>query len=151
MHWTVSQFLPNEVESCLLCVNFKGSNAGNVRIYTFLPDTNMTAAQFNTGLTIYSCFYGGLEVPAQLVLQKFGPRRFLSTIVTCWGIVTVCHMAIKNHQHFWALRALLGVFEAGIYQGCFYTLTRWFLPRELQKRTGAWYTATMVSGAFGGL
>lgn len=31
------------------------SNAGNVRIYTFLQDTNTTALQFSTGLTIYSC------------------------------------------------------------------------------------------------
>ena len=111
----------------------------------------MTNAQFNMGLTIYSCFYGALEVPAQLILHKLGPRKFLSTIVTCWGVVTVCHMTITSHHHFYALRALLGIFEAGIYQGSFYVLTRWFLPSELQKRTGAWYTATMVSGAFGGL
>ena len=71
---------------------------------------------------------------------------------------------------FWALRALLGIFEAGVcrilhvasvyslilidtqvFQGCFYVISRWYLPTELQKRNGAWYTATMTAGAVGGL
>jgi MFS family permease len=59
--------------------------------------------------------------------------------------------ATSPDRDFWILRAFLGIFEAGIYQGSFYVLSRWFLPSELQKRQGIWYTATMVSGALGGL
>lgn len=104
-------------------------------------------------------------------MQRIGPKWFLSTIVTGFGVVTALHTVIGSRtllrncfvsrpltirpdstdRDFWILRAFLGIFEAGIYQGSFYVLSRWFLPSELQKRQGIWYTATMVSGALGGL
>lgn len=41
------------------------SNAGNVKIYTFLEDTHMTSTQFNLALTWYFFTYAGLEAPSK--------------------------------------------------------------------------------------
>lgn len=41
------------------------SNAGNVKIYTFLKDTNMTSHQFNLALTWYFFTYAFLETPSK--------------------------------------------------------------------------------------
>jgi hypothetical protein len=41
------------------------SNAGNVKIYTFLEDTNMTSHMFNLALTWYFFTYAGLEAPSK--------------------------------------------------------------------------------------
>lgn len=41
------------------------SNAGNVKIYTFLQDAHMTSHQFNLALTWYFFTYAGLEAPSK--------------------------------------------------------------------------------------
>ena len=50
-----------------LCYIFNGldmSNAGNVKIYTFLEDTHMTDRQFNLTLTWYFFTFAALEAPS---------------------------------------------------------------------------------------
>ncbi|QKX52948.1 uncharacterized protein TRUGW13939_00019 [Talaromyces rugulosus] len=127
------------------------SNAGNVKVYTFLEDTHMTSRQFNLALTWYFFTYAGLEAPSNMLMRKYGPRLWLSMIVICWGAVTLGSAWVKGYSDYCAARIILGVFEAGLFQGCFFTLSCWYLPSELQTRSAWWYSATMLSGAFGGL
>ncbi|KUJ19133.1 putative high-affinity nicotinic acid transporter [Mollisia scopiformis] len=126
------------------------SNAGNVKIYTFLEDTHMTSHQFNLALTWYFFTYAGLEAPSNMCMRKFGPKLWLSGLVICWGAVTLGSAWVKSYGDYCAARIMLGVFEAGLFQG-FYTLSCWYLSSELQTRCAYWYSATMLSGAFGGL
>ncbi|KAF4633608.1 hypothetical protein G7Y89_g4509 [Cudoniella acicularis] len=44
------------------------ANAGNVKIYTFLKDTNMSSHQFNLALTWYFFTYAGLEAPSNATM-----------------------------------------------------------------------------------
>lgn len=48
---------------------------------------------------IASISYGALEVPAQMLLQRVGPRYFLSTIVCGFGITAFLHVIIKNRKY----------------------------------------------------
>lgn len=41
------------------------SNAGNVKIYTFMEDTNMTNTQFNLALTWFIIMYAMFEAPSK--------------------------------------------------------------------------------------
>ncbi|TVY41297.1 High-affinity nicotinic acid transporter [Lachnellula occidentalis] len=126
------------------------SNAGNVKIYTFLKDTHMTGHQFNLALTWYFFTYAFLEAPSNMCMRKYGPRLWLSGLVFCWGAVTLGTAWVTSYHGYSAARVMLGVFEAGLFQG-FYTLSCWYVSGELQTRCAYWYSATMVSGAFGGL
>ncbi|TVY89299.1 High-affinity nicotinic acid transporter [Lachnellula willkommii] len=126
------------------------SNAGNVKIYTFLKDTHMTGHQFNLALTWYFFTYAFLEAPSNMCMRKFGPRLWLSGLVFCWGAATLGTAWVTSYHGYCATRVMLGVFEAGLFQGV-YTLSCWYVSGELQTRCAYWYSATMVSGAFGGL
>ncbi|KAK5118727.1 hypothetical protein LTR85_007933 [Meristemomyces frigidus] len=127
------------------------ANAGNVKIYSFLEDTNMTSHQFNLALTWYFFTYAFLEAPSNMCMRRFGPRKWLSSLVIGWGAVTLGSAWVKSYGDYCAARILLGVFEAGLFQGCFYTLSCWYLREELQTRCAYWYSSTMLAGAFGGL
>ncbi|KAK7433773.1 hypothetical protein CaCOL14_003427 [Colletotrichum acutatum] len=127
------------------------TNAGNVKIYTFMKDTNMTNTQFNLALTWFIIMYAMFEAPSNMMLRRVGPRFWLSSLVICWGCVTLGGAWVKSYHDFVICRVLLGLFEAGMYQGCFYTISCWYLPNELQSRCAWWYSATLLSGAFGGL
>lgn len=41
------------------------TNAGNVKIYTFMKDTNMTNTQFNLALTWFIIMYAMFEAPSK--------------------------------------------------------------------------------------
>ncbi|CAJ2501973.1 Uu.00g048260.m01.CDS01 [Anthostomella pinea] len=127
------------------------ANAGNVKVYTFLEDTNMTSHQFNLALTWFFITYALLEAPSNMCLRRFGARLWLSMLVVLWGAVTLGSAWVKSYGDYSAARVLLGVFEAGLFQGCFYTLSTWYIATELQTRCAMWYSAAMLSGAFGGL
>ncbi|KAM0755164.1 putative high-affinity nicotinic acid transporter [Meredithblackwellia eburnea MCA 4105] len=127
------------------------NNAGNVRIYTFLADTNMTPKQFNLALSWFFFTYAGFEAPSNMILRKVGARRWLSFLVVCWGIVTFGTAWCRSHTDYYIFRILLGVFEAGMFQGALFTLSCWYPSEELQTRCALWYSAAMLSGAFSGL
>lgn len=57
------------------------SNAGNVKIYTFLKDTNMTGTQFNLALTWYFFTYAGLEAPSKYVMDPHFPEYLTDCII----------------------------------------------------------------------
>jgi sugar phosphate permease len=124
------------------------SNAGNVKIYTFLKDTHMTGTQFNLAQTWFFITYGLFEAPSNMCMRKFGPRLWLSGMVFCWGAVTLGSAWVKSYGDYAAARIVLGIFEAGLFQGCFFTLSCWYPRGELQRRCAYWYSATMLSGAF---
>lgn len=72
-------------------------------------------------------------------------------LVVGWGLVTLSTAWVTSYGGYCTARIFLGVFEAGLFQGCFYTLSMWYLPTELQTRCAAWYSGTVLAGAFGGL
>lgn len=50
-------------------------------------------------------------------MRKFGPRLWLSMLVVCWGVVTLGSAWVRSYGDYCAARVLLGVFEAGLFQG----------------------------------
>jgi MFS family permease len=50
-----------------------------------------------------------------------------------------------------ALRAILGILEAGFYPGCVYLLSTWYPRYELQKRNAVFYLIGSMASAFAGI
>ncbi|KAK8056664.1 hypothetical protein PG993_001891 [Apiospora rasikravindrae] len=48
-------------------------------------------------------------------------------------------------------RFFLGLFETGMFPGCFYLLSMWYRRDEAQKRYSLFFSSTSLAGAFGGL
>jgi MFS family permease len=48
-------------------------------------------------------------------------------------------------------RFFLGVFETGMFPGCFYLIGMWYRRHEAQKRYSFFFSSTTLAGAFGGL
>lgn len=45
----------------------------------------------------------------------------------------------------------VGLFESGMFPGCFYLLAMWYKRSESQKRYSFFFCSTTLAGAFGGL
>jgi ACS family tartrate transporter-like MFS transporter len=112
----------------------------------FLDRVNVSfaALTMNRDLGISDSFYGvaaGIfflgycvfEIPANLMLARFGARRWLASLVFTWGLVTVSTAFVHARADYLVMRCLLGVVEAGFFPGVIYYLTLW-LPRHMRSR-----------------
>ncbi|KAI9253902.1 major facilitator superfamily domain-containing protein [Phascolomyces articulosus] len=112
---------------------------------------DLSGRENNIGLGLFYVAYIVFEVPSNLIMAKVNPAYWIARIMITWSIVTGCMAAISTAWHFYFLRFLLGVFEAGFWPGITYYTTLWYRPNEISSRIGVTYLAGPTSGAFGGL
>ncbi|KAH7071064.1 major facilitator superfamily domain-containing protein [Paraphoma chrysanthemicola] len=86
-----------------------------------------------------------LEIPSNMILQRLGPRKWMSAQVFIFGLVAALQVFVKDRTGFLVSRAFLGLCEAGYIPGGIYTLSTWYTKRELAKRV-----AVFFFGMFGG-
>jgi MFS transporter, ACS family, tartrate transporter len=92
------------------------SNLGFARL-RMQDDLGLTEAMFNLGYGIFYLGYIIFEVPSNLLLHRFGARKWIARIMISWGLVSCCTMFVTDQWTFYGLRILLGVAEAGFFPG----------------------------------
>jgi MFS transporter, ACS family, tartrate transporter len=90
---------------------------------------HLSDAAYGLGAGIFYAGYMICEIPSNLLLHKFGARRWIARILISWGLVSGFTSLIQGAGSFYAVRILLGVAEAGFYPGMIMYLTYW-LPRR---------------------
>ncbi|KAF9461840.1 MFS general substrate transporter [Collybia nuda] len=126
-------------------------NIGNARLQGLQSQLNMTGNQYNIALTMYFIPYCVFECPANLVLKKFRPSRWLPGITVVWGIIMTLMGIVKTYPQLVGVRVCLGVAEAGLFPGVVYYLTFWYPRFQMQYRIGIFFGAATLAGAFSGL
>jgi MFS transporter, ACS family, tartrate transporter len=105
---------------------------------TMNQQLGLTAGQFGLAAGILFVGYSLFEVPSNLLLYRFGARRWLARIMISWGIVSAATAFVVGPNSFYALRLLLGVAEAGFFPGVTFFLAAWF-PTQFRTRMLAWF------------
>ncbi|KAL6817608.1 MFS general substrate transporter [Trichoderma camerunense] len=126
-------------------------NISNARIQGMVADLDLTGNRFNVALFTYYISYILLEVPSNMVIKRFRPSLYLSTLMFCWGIINMCMGFVHSYSALIGLRFLLGIFEAGVLPGIIYVTSMYYKRHEYQKRMSFFFCSTVVAGAFGGL
>jgi MFS transporter, ACS family, tartrate transporter len=105
---------------------------------------------YGVGAGIFSIGYFLLEVPSNLMLRKFGARRWIARILLSWGLISTGMMFVTGGWSFIALRFLLGCAEAGFFPGIVLYLTYWFPPRHRARATALFMVASPLVWIVGG-
>lgn len=93
--------------------------------------------------------YFFFQLPSNLVLEKFGVRRWISGLMLVWGIISCTMIFIRGPISFYAMRFLLGAAEAGFFPGMILYMKRWF-PANARARAVAWFmAANPIAGIVG--
>ena len=128
-------------------------NIGFVRTY-MEHDLGIGAAAYGLGAGLFFIGYALFEVPSNILLQKVGARIWLTRIMLTWGLVAAGMAFIQNETHFYILRFLLGVAEAGFFPGVIYYFTRWLPGVERGKAIAIFLSgsaiASLISGPLSG-
>lgn len=126
-------------------------NIANAKIEGLAQDLNLRNHQYNMCLTIFFLFYASMEIPSNMLLHRVKPRWFIPTTMVLWSIVMTLMGTVRNYDQLLATRALLGLFEAPLFPGISYILSRYYKKLEILKRQAIFFSAASVAGAFSGL
>src|ERR1700722_10346100 len=117
-------------------------------------DLNFSATISGFGAGLFFLSYAACEVPSNLLLYRFGARRWLARIMVTWGIVAMAMVFVRTPTQFYIGRFALGVAEAGFFPGVIFYVAQWF-PIEMRARSisrfyVAWPLSVVVMGGLAG-
>jgi D-galactonate transporter len=113
-------------------------------------DLRMSDSVFGAGAGIFFIGYFIFEVPANIMLQKIGARRWLGPIMIVWGVVSACTMFVSTTAAFYGIRFLLGIVESGFFPGVILYLTFWFTRSHRAKMVAVFMSAVPLAGVVAG-
>ena len=108
-------------------------------------DLHFSASVYGFGAGLFFIGYALCEVPSNLMLLRFGAKRWLARIMFTWGLLAAAMLFVRTPLEFNVLRLLLGVAEAGFFPGVIYCLTLWFPARVRARAVSRFYIALPLS------
>lgn len=125
------------------------TNAGFAAL-TMNRDLDFSPTVFGFGAGIFFIGYALFQVPANVMLDHFGARRWVFCIMAAWGLLSASNALVQTPTQFYVLRFLVGVGEAGFFPGMLYYLSYWFPRGYLARFTAYFMIANPLSYAIGG-
>src|SRR5215204_2905492 len=100
---------------------------------------------FGIGAGIFFFGYFLLEIPGSIIVERWSARKWISRIMISWGIMAACTAAVKTPTHFYTVRFLLGLAEAGFFPGVIVYLSHWFPRRDRAKALAGFFVAGPIA------
>jgi len=110
-------------------------------------DLHFSATIYGLGGGLFFLSYALCGVPSNLLLIKFGARRWIAAIMMTWGTLAAGMMFVHTPVQFYVVRLLLGAAEAGFFPGVIYYLTCWFPAKVRGRAISRFYIAWPLSNA----
>src|SRR3954470_21684280 len=109
---------------------------------TMNQDLGLSQTAYGFGAGIFFIAYFVFEVPSNLLLERFGARKWIARIMFTWGIISGAMAFVGGPTSFYVLRALLGIAESGFFPGIIFYLTLWF-PAVYRARIIGYFMAAI--------
>jgi ACS family tartrate transporter-like MFS transporter len=138
----------------LYLVNFIDRVNVGFAALTMNKDLDFAPSTYGLGASIFFAGYSLFQVPANLILDRIGARRWIFCILLAWGAISAANAFVSSPVSFYAVRTFLGIAEAGFFPGMVLYLTYWF-PKAFRARLVANFMlaipfANMIGGPFSG-
>jgi sugar phosphate permease len=133
---------------CYLAAYIDRVNIGFAKLQ-MASSLGFSDAAYGLGAGIFFIGYSIFEVPSNLMLHRVGARRWIARILISWALVSACFGFVQTEAHFYVLRFLLGVAEAGFAPGALLYLTYWFPAARRSRANSAMFLAIPLAGIIG--
>lgn len=105
-----------------------------------LPHFDNAVIGFGAGIFFLGYFL--LEIPGTLMVERWSARKWICRIMITWGLMAGLTAAVTEPWHFYTVRFLLGLAEAGFFPGVIVYLTHWFPSRDRARALATFLVAT---------
>ncbi|EDS7008256.1 4-hydroxyphenylacetate permease [Salmonella enterica subsp. diarizonae] len=105
-------------------------------------DLGLNATMFGLATTLFYVTYVIFGIPSNIILGIVGARRWIATIMVCWGLASTATMFATGPSSLYILRMIVGITEAGFLPGVLVYLTYWF-PAYFRARANALFMVAM--------
>jgi MFS transporter, ACS family, tartrate transporter len=109
-----------------------------------------SAEVFGFGAGLFFVTYTIFEIPSNLLLRRFGPRKWLARILITWGILSAAMALTSSKTSFYLFRLALGAAEAGWFPGVLLMLSWWFPPSYRARAMMLFTCGSPLAAIFGG-
>lgn len=146
---TMQRIFLRLVPFLMLCYLFAFINRGNIGMAALQMnhDLRLSPAMFGFASSLFFIAYFLFEIPSNLMLQRFGARKWLSRIMITWGLVSMSTAFVKSPESLYVMRFLLGAAEAGFFPGVILYLSQWF-PSAYRARVIAMFMVAIPVSTF---
>lgn len=115
-------------------------------------DLAFSATVYGLGGGLFFLGYALFEIPSNLMLVRYGARKWIARIMITWGLLSAAMMFVQTPMQFYVLRFLLGVAEAGFYPGVIFYFAGWFPSCHRGRAVSRFYVAVpLASVVMGGM
>lgn len=105
---------------------------------------------FALGASVFFIGYLVCQIPANLVIHRYGPRLVIAVIAVWWGLTTAAMALVHDVVSFVGLRLLLSIAEAGLMPGAIYYISQGFPQAFRGRAMASLYIATQLAFVIGG-
>lgn len=142
--WRLISFL-----SLCYFVNFLDRTSVSYAALQMNHAVGLTPTQFGWGAGLLFVSYCVFEVPSNLAMYRFGARRWIARIMITWGLAAMAMALTSGPISFYALRFLLGAFEAGFFPGVMWYISIWFPATYRTRILALFAVAAPISQTLG--
>lgn len=112
-------------------------------------DIGLSELAYGLGAGIFFVGYFLFEVPSNILMERFGARRWICRIMISWAILSAAFAFVTSTQMFYVLRFALGVAEAGFFPGVLLFLSQWSPARRRGQIIALFMAAIPLAGLVG--
>ena len=116
---------------------------------TMNRDLGFSDAVYGFGASLFFLGYLFFQLPANVMLERFGARRLIATIMLIWGLVSAATALVTSASQFYGVRLLLGVAESGLYPGIMLYITYWFARENRAMAVALFMLSVPIAGVLG--
>lgn len=130
---------------CYIFAYIDRSNIGIAKL-GFMGTLGFSEAVYGLAGGLFYLGYSLFEVPSNLWMKRIGARLTIARIMFLWSLVSAATAFMLVPWHFYSLRFLLGVAEAGFFPGVLLYLSYWAPAARRARMTAQFMSAMALAG-----
>lgn len=126
-------------------------NISNALTSTLKEDIGLDNDKINVGTALFNVGIVVFEIPSNILLQKFGPSRWLSFQIVAWSLCATLQSCMTDYRTYLVTRFFMGVLESGYIPGGLYYISTWYTKSQLPLRYTIYFIGNLSASATGSL
>ncbi|KAJ4155413.1 hypothetical protein LMH87_000656 [Akanthomyces muscarius] len=135
--------------TAVMLFSFDKSTLSYSSVMGIRDDAHLSSGEYAWLGSIFSLGYLVSNLPCAIMIQKAPLSKWIVVMMSIWGVILALMAVGRNFGQLFAIRLLLGIFEASITPTFVVITGMWYKRDEQAKRLGIWYAGSGLASVVG--